>query len=134
MKSSYRELLAWQKAMDLVDEVYRLTRSFPKEERFGLAAQMQKAATSVPCNIAEGQGRYTPQDFRHFLHQARGSALELETQCEIARRQRYLSVDDVRAAEARIGEVIRLINGLIAYLDRRIQLRTANRERRTGRE
>jgi four helix bundle protein len=129
MKSSYRDLLAWQKAMDVVGEVYRITRTFPKEERYGLTAQMRRSAASIACNIAEGQGRYTFGEFRRFLLTSRGSALELETQLEIARRQHWISADALAAINERIGEVVRVINGLITYLERR--LRTANRELRT---
>jgi four helix bundle protein len=134
MKSSYRELLAWQKAMDLVDEVYRLTGTFPKSEVYLLSVQMRRAATSIPSNIAEGQGRYSLKDFRHFLRDARGSALELETQCLIAQRQEYITARDIEDLELHIGEVVRLINGLIKYIDRALRLRTANRELRTRHE
>jgi four helix bundle protein len=131
MKSSYRNLLAWQKAMDLIDDIYRVSRTFPKAEIYGLTAQMRRAAVSIASNIAEGQGRYSLRDFRHFLRAARGSALELEAQCEVARRQAYLTAADAAMMNDRIGEAIRLINGLIAYLGRRLGLRTANRDLRT---
>jgi four helix bundle protein len=131
LKSSYRNLLAWQKAMDLIDEIYEVTGQFPKNEPYGLAVQMQRAAVSIASNVAEGQGRYSLRDFRHFLRAARGSALELETQNEVARRRRYLSDQVAIALEGRISEVVRLINGLIAYLDRSLRLRTANGELRT---
>src|SRR5579872_283903 len=113
MKSSYRDLLAWQKAMDLVDEVYRVTRTFPKEEMYGLTSQMRRSSASIAYNIAEGQGRYTFREFRHFLRASRGSALEFETQLEIARRQRLMRNETVAALNERVGEVVRLINGLI---------------------
>jgi four helix bundle protein len=129
MKSSYRDLLAWQKAMDLVDEVYCFTRDFPKEERYGLVSQMRRSSASIAYNIAEGQGRYTFREFRHFLRAARGSTLEFETQLEIARRQSFLNAHAVATLNEHASEVVRLINGLIGYLDRR--LRTANRELRT---
>ncbi|HJT17455.1 MAG TPA: four helix bundle protein [Thermoanaerobaculia bacterium] len=131
MKSSYRDLLVWQKAMDLVDEVYRATRRFPKEEMYGLTAQMRRSSASIAYNIAEGQGRYTYREFRHFLRASRGSALEFETQVEIARRQGFLREDSVASLNDRASEVTRLLNGLIRYLDRKLLLRTANRELRT---
>jgi four helix bundle protein len=131
MKSSYRDLLVWQKAMDLVDDVYRITRTFPKEEMYGLTAQMRRSSASIAYNIAEGQGRYTYREFRHFLRASRGSALEFETQLEIARRQRFLREDAVAPLNERVAEVTRLLNGLIRYLDRKLLLRTANRELRT---
>jgi four helix bundle protein len=116
MKSSYRDLLAWQRSMDLVDHVYVVARDFPEYEKLGLAAQMRRAAVSVPCNIAEGQGRSSPRDFSRFLRTARGSALELETEILIARRQSFIApaVADVLLDEC--VRVSQLINGLIRHL------------------
>jgi four helix bundle protein len=131
MKSSYRNLLAWQKGMDLVDEIYTTVEVFPRSEMFVLNIQMRRAAMSMPCNIAEGQGRYSLRDFRHFLRQARGSALELETECLIAMRRRYISQERADSLIAQIMEVVRLMNGLIRYIERQLRLRTANREPRT---
>src|SRR5436309_4391295 len=88
MKTTYRDLLAWQKGIDLVAEIYTVVATFPKFETYGLASQMRGAAVSIPCNIAEGQGRYSFRDFRRCLREARGSAYELETQIIIASRQR----------------------------------------------
>ena len=82
--SSYRDLVVWQKAMTLVSSVYQLTRSFPDFERFGLTSQIQRAAVSIPSNIAEGQGRLATKEFRQFLGIARGSLKELETQLLIS--------------------------------------------------
>jgi len=86
---SYKELKVWQKAMDAVDITYQWTATFPAEERFGLISQMRRAAVSIPSNIAEGKRRQTRKDFASFLDIALGSASELETQCEIARRRSY---------------------------------------------
>jgi four helix bundle protein len=83
---SYRELIAWQKAMDFVTEVYRATRTFPKEEIYGMTSQLRRAAVSIPSNIAEGQGRQTTGEFRQFLGHARGSLLETETQIVLSER------------------------------------------------
>ena len=80
MTRSYMDLICWQKAMDLVTEIYRLTKQLPKEEVFGLASQLRRAAVSIPSNIAEGQGRLSKGEFRTFLGNARGSLSELETQ------------------------------------------------------
>jgi four helix bundle protein len=82
---SYRDLVAWQKAMRLVTDVYRCTESFPKAEVYGLTAQLRRAAISVPSSIAEGQGRASTGEFKQFLGHARGSLLEVETQLQIAR-------------------------------------------------
>src|SRR5213592_2858461 len=115
---SYRDLIAWQKAMDVVELVYRHTATFPSEERFGLTNQLRRAAVSVPANIAEGQARLT-KDFQQFLRIARGSLLEQETHVLIAQRLKYLTA--ARAAEllAAMAEVSRLITGLSKALDRR---------------
>jgi len=82
---SFRELLVWQRAIQLATAVYRLTETFPRQEIYGLASQMRRSAVSVPSNIAEGQGRLTTGEFRQFLGIARGSNFEIQTQLEIAR-------------------------------------------------
>lgn len=113
---SYRDLIAWQKAMDLVAEVYRLTASFPKSEMFGLTNQLRRCAVSIPSNIAEGQGRSTTKDFVHFLHIARGSLQEVETQLAIAARLNFLPAADFQSSAGRTGELARILNGLIRSL------------------
>jgi four helix bundle protein len=84
MGRSYKDLVAWQKSMDLVTATYRATAGFPRDELFGLASQLRRAAVSIPSNIAEGQGRLSEKEFRHFLGQARGSLMEVETQLQVA--------------------------------------------------
>lgn len=86
-------MIVWQKAMALVECVYAATSSFPREETYGLTSQTRRAATSVPANIAEGQGRRLPKEFLYFLANARGSLLELDTHLELAFRLRYLNAD-----------------------------------------
>lgn len=113
---SYRDLIVWQKGVDLVAEIYPLTESFPKSQMFSLALQIQKAAVSVPSNIAEGQGRSTTKDYLNFLHIARGSLQELETQLFIAHRLKYTSEAVRDAALAKTMEIGRLLNGLIRSL------------------
>ncbi len=81
---NYADLIAWQKAMDLVEETYRVSARFPKEEIYGLTSQLRRSAVSIPSNIAEGQGRRTKQEFTHYLSIAYGSLRELETQILIA--------------------------------------------------
>jgi four helix bundle protein len=90
MGQTYRDLVVWQKAMELVTEIYKATERFPKEEIYGLTSQLRRAAISVPSNIAEGQGRLTKKEFHHFLGYARGSLLEMETQLLIAQNLGYL--------------------------------------------
>src|SRR5580692_9874461 len=97
---SFRELVVWQRSMELAEVLYRLTSTFPKEEIYGLRAQIRRSAVSVPSNIAEGQGRLSTGEFRHFLGIARGSNCELQTQLEIARR---LKMGDSRLAEEAEG-------------------------------
>jgi four helix bundle protein len=115
----YRELIVWQKAMTLVELLYRQTRSFPKEELYGLTSQMRRAAVSVPSNIAEGQGRRTTRDFIHFLSIARGSLKELETQILISHRLRYINEAQQSELVSATEEVGRLISGLNKSLYRK---------------
>ena len=107
----YSDLIAWQKAMDLVEEVYKITRGFPKEELYGLASQLRRAAVSIPSNIAEGQSRGS-REFVHYLSIAHGSLSELETQILIALRLRYVKDEQVMQFTQMANEVGRLINGL----------------------
>ena len=111
MGGGYRELKVWQRAMDLVQQVYAGTKGFPAEERYGLTTQMRRAAVSVPSNIAEGHGR-GGKDFLRFLSIAYGSLLELETQVEVSRRLAYLSEGVACALLAESAEIGRMLNGL----------------------
>jgi len=115
---TYRDLKAWQKAMELVTAVYASTQKLPKQETYGLTSQMRRAAVSIPSNIAEGQGRRLEGDFQHFLRNARGSLLELETQILIAQNLQYLSEAEAQMLLERCGEVGRILNGLIGSLRR----------------
>ena len=116
MSEKYRDLLVWQRAMELVKEIYRVTKSFPKEEVYGLTAQIRRAAIAIPSNIAEGKGRYSTADVNHFLVQARGSLYELETQVLIATDLKYLSEAESKKLLDRSDEVAKLLNGLIRSL------------------
>lgn len=107
----YSDLVAWQKAMDLVEEVYKITRGFPKEELYGLTSQLRRAAVSIPSNIAEGQSRGS-RDFMRFLSIAHGSLSESETQLLLALRLGYLTEIDLAHFNELACEVGRLINGL----------------------
>jgi len=108
----HRDLVVWQKAMDLVTEIYRVTRGFPKDELYGLTSQLRRAAISVPSNLAEGHGRNSRKEFHHFLGQARGSLTELETQLEIARNLGYLKEHEASVLLAQSAEIGRMLNGL----------------------
>ena len=116
MSEKYRDLLVWQRAMELVKEIYRVTKTFPKEEVYGLTAQIRRAAIAVPSNIAEGKGRYSTADVNHFLVQARGSLYELETQVLIATDLKYLSEAESKKLLDSSDEVAKLLNGLIRSL------------------
>jgi four helix bundle protein len=118
MGKSYRDLVVWQKAMDLVTAIYRITAQFPREEVYGLTSQLRRAAVSIPSNIAEGQGRHGALEFRHFLRQSCGSLMELETQVLIAERLGYISPSETRAILRAAAEVGKVLNGLIASLER----------------
>ena len=119
MARSYRELLVWQRAKALAVHVYRGTESFPKPELYGLTSQLRRAAVSVASNIAEGQGRLTCGEFMHFLGQARGSLLELETQLDIALDLAYLDPKEHRSFADEIYQVLGLLNRLIESLNRK---------------
>jgi four helix bundle protein len=113
---SYRELIAWQKAMKLAKIAYGLGNDLPRKEAYGLISQLQRAAVSVPSNIAEGHGRLTDLQFRHFLGNARGSLCELQTQIELAFDLGYISDEKLQIFLEKSSEVARLINGLITSL------------------
>ena len=110
----YRDLVVWQRAMDLVESVYLATAGFPRDEQFGLTSQMRRAAVSVPSNIAEGQGRRASDaDFVRFLQIALGSLCELETQLELAVRLKMMDKQGANGLRASGEEAGRLLNGLI---------------------
>jgi four helix bundle protein len=110
---NYRDLIAWQKAMNLVAEVYRLSTSFPRQELYGLTTQLRRAAVSIPSNIAEGQGRGGDLEFVRFLRIAHGSLNEVETQLLIAERLGYTERKLVNPLIDMSAEIGRLINGLV---------------------
>ncbi|MGA2984454.1 MAG: four helix bundle protein [Terriglobia bacterium] len=115
MVKCYRDLKVWQKAMDLVLESYRLTRLLPKSETFGLASQTQRAAVSIPANIAEGHGREHLGDYLRHLSIASGSLMELETHLLIITRL-YIAMDEVKRAFEMVREVDRMLSGLTKRL------------------
>jgi four helix bundle protein len=114
----FRDLMVWQKSMQLAQKIYQNTADFPKHEIFGLTSQMRRAAVSVPSNIAEGHGRLTDGNMRLFLGQARGSLYELETQIELARRLNYLQTESEKDLLESCREVGKMLNGLLAVLER----------------
>jgi four helix bundle protein len=113
---NYQDLIAWQKAMDLVEMIYEVTKGLPKEELYGLTAQLRRAAVSIPSNIAEGQGRTSGKEFQNFLSIAHGSVREVETQILITQRLGYLKDAQVQTVLKLAGETGRLIKGLLNSL------------------
>ena len=113
----YRDLMVWQKAMDLARNVYCETETLPKTEIFGLLVQMRRAAVSIPSNIAEGHGRLNDGYLRQFLGTARGSLFELQTQMGLAGDLHYLNQEIVAKLMEQSEEVARLINGLLSKLE-----------------
>jgi four helix bundle protein len=116
MAQSFRELQIWQKAMQLTMAIFRLTRSFPREELYGLTGQLRRAAVSVPSNIAEGHGRLSNREFTQFLSIARGSICELQTQLEIARLLEFGTVKAIEEAERLSHEVGKMIFAFLGSL------------------
>ena len=108
----YRDLETWQNAMELVKGVYVATRHFPKDELYGLTSQLRRAAVSIPSNIAEGCGRNSRNELRHFLGQARGSLAEVETQLELARSLGYLDSVAATALLSKAAQLGRMLTGL----------------------
>ncbi len=117
---SHKDLILWQKAMDLAVRVYQLSSHLPRQENFGLMSQLRRAGTSIPSNIAEGSARRSTKEFMHFLHVARGSMAELETQLSLAHRIGYLTECEVAELQVLIAEVGRILNSVIAGLLRRL--------------
>ena len=110
---SYEDLMVWQKAMDLVEEIYLLARMLPKEELYSLQDQMKRAAISIPSNIAEGFGRRNRKEFCRFLLIARGSAMELETQLKICVRIQYLTGEQIGKAMDLLTQVGKMSAALL---------------------
>jgi four helix bundle protein len=109
---SYRDLVVWQKSIELAKQLYQLTSRFPIEEKFGLISQMRRAAVSVPSNIAEGQARNTTGEFIQFISHAEGSAAELDTQLLLSVELGLVKQTDASASFALIEEIRRMLNGL----------------------
>jgi four helix bundle protein len=118
-RRDYRDLVLWQRAVELAAEVHRVTLKLPRHELFGLAAQMRRSAVSIPSNIAEGSGRRTTREFIAFLHIARGSLSELRTQLLLASKVAYVTGSEISVAENLTDEVGKLLNAVIRGLRHR---------------
>jgi four helix bundle protein len=127
MAQSFRNLVVWQRAMQLTEAVYRLTRDFPRDEQFGVTSQIRRSAVSIPSNVAEGQGRQSIGEFKQFLGVARGSICEVQTQLEIARTLKFGSPKSIDQAMALSDEVRKMLFGLLASLDGRPKSKATSR-------
>ncbi len=114
---SFKDLFVWQKGIELINEIYKLTKFFPKEELYGLTSQIRRAAVSIPANIAEGWGRGTTKNYLQFLEISRGSLFELNTLIIIAYNQDYISKEHSDEIENKINEIGKMLNALITNLD-----------------
>ena len=120
MVQSYRDLKVWQQAIDLVPEVYRLLKEFPKEENYALADQIRRAVVSIPANIAEGQARQHTKEFLQHLSISRGSLAELDTLFIVAGKLGYVSVPEIAAIQANVSEIRMMIHGLMKSLQSKL--------------
>ncbi len=120
MSGSYKDLRAWKQSINLVLEIYRCTRKFPKDEMYSLTRQLRRAAVSVASNIAEGKGRSSDKELVLFLHHARGSLLEVETQLLIARELGYLDEADAEQVLQETEHLAKTLNALINSLKKTI--------------
>ena len=116
--AAYKNLEAWKHSMQLVKEIYILTKTFPKEEIYALSSQLKRAAVSIPSNIAEGCGRNYKKDTIQFLHIARGSLYETETQVEIAVMNNFIQESDLVSLTTIITTCMKTLNGLINYYEK----------------
>jgi|SRR3989338_2480067 len=115
MINSYKDLIVWQRAIELVVEIYKLTDKFPKSEIYGLVSQMRRSAVSIPSNIAEGRRRGTKKDYRNFLVIAYGSGAELETQIIISKKLSF-GIMDYNKADSLLDETMKMLNKFLSAL------------------
>ena len=119
--NSFRDLRVWQAGMDLVEQIYRLTQSFPREEQYGLTSQMRRAAVSVPSNIAEGHARESSKEYLNHLSIVQGSLAELQTQIEIAARLDFVTTEAARQTLELSAALSRQIFALRNAIARKIE-------------
>ena len=114
--NSHKDLIVWQKSMDVATEIYKITDIFPKSELYGLTSQMRRSAVSIPSNIAEGRKRGSRKDFRHFLVISYGSGAELETQIEISKRLNFANIENYKKVDELLLEVMKMLNKMLSNL------------------
>lgn len=117
---NYKELLVWQKSINLVTDLYKITENFPKSEIFGISSQMRRCSVSVPSNIAEGHSRRSTLDYIQFLKIARGSLAELETQIIISKNLNYISEETFILTEQKTLEISKMLNSLITAVKKNL--------------
>jgi len=115
----HERLDVWKKSIDFVVDVYQVTETFPKDERFGLTSQLRRAAVSIPANLAEGAGRKSGKEFAHFLSNSQGSASEVETELLISHRLRYLPDGDYKRLQSELDDIGRMLTGLTRHVLKR---------------
>jgi four helix bundle protein len=113
MSGTYADLEVWRAAMNLAEDIYRITKTFPKEETYGLTSQLRRASVSVPSNIAEGKGRSSDKELSQFLCHSRGSLFEIETQITLGFRLGYIEAPQLQAVLRKTARVGQLLNGLL---------------------
>ena len=113
MGKTHKDLDVWKKSVDLVTDIYKVTKCFPKEEIYGITNQMRRAAVSIPSNIAEGAGRQTDKEFVQFLHIAMGSSSELETQIIICKNLEYIGVEEMNTVLEKVYDIRKMLTGLL---------------------
>ena len=119
---SYQDLIVWQKSVLLVTDIYALTKNFPQDERFGITSQLNRAAVSVPTNIAEGWGRETSKNYLQFLRISRGSVMEVQTLLIISKNLNYISEEKFEILRNKTEEVGKILQGLIKSINEKISL------------
>jgi four helix bundle protein len=120
-KQSYKNLIVWQKAIELVTDIYSITKTFPSEERFGLTSQLNRAVVSVPTNIAEGWGRESSKNYLQFLRISRGSLMEVETLMLISKNLNYVKDENFILISDKIEETGKILQGLIKSMQQKIK-------------
>ena len=118
--NTYKDLIVWQKSMELVSDVYSISKTFPVEEKFGIVSQLNRAAVSIPSNIAEGWGRETSKNYSQFLRISRGSLMELETLIIISKNLGFIEKEKQELISNRIEEVGKILQGLIKGIQQKI--------------
>lgn len=120
--NSYKDLIVWQKSIALVTEIYKLTKTFPAEEKFGIVNQLNRAVVSIPANIAEGWGRESSKNYLQFLRVSRGSLMETETLLVISKNLNYIDDENFRMISEKLDETGKILQGLIKGVQQKINL------------